>query len=137
MNTVYIVKENAATPANNLWPAEANLERYGIDWTLVTAETPELALEASTKQDAARNTRNDLDGVLLAEEVRENAMADLNTAACRLLALARIESEPELKAHEEMLLADWAEGADHAWWVATANVAEIVDWAVTIEAQQY
>lgn len=45
------------------------------------------------------------------------------------LARNRVESTPELAAHAEMILADWAEGDEHWQWVLDASVAEIVEWA--------
>ena len=45
----------------------------------------------------------------------------------------RVDSVPELKAHKSTIMYDWDEGTEHWQWVATAPVAEIVDWAETIE----
>jgi hypothetical protein len=41
----------------------------------------------------------------------------------------RVQDTPELAEHEAFILDDWPEGEDHWQWVATAPVAEIVDWA--------
>jgi len=45
------------------------------------------------------------------------------------VARTRVQNTPELAAHEKFILADWPEGNNHWQWVATAPVAEIVDWA--------
>ena len=45
----------------------------------------------------------------------------------------RISKNPELEPYREVLLYDWDE-ADHADWVATAPIAEIIDWAETVSA---
>ena len=44
-------------------------------------------------------------------------------------ARARVQNTPELAEHADFILADWPEGDDHWKWVATAPVAEVVDWA--------
>lgn len=48
------------------------------------------------------------------------------------MAQHRISETEELGPHEEVLLYDWLDDA-HFQWVATAPVAEIVDWATTVE----
>jgi len=46
----------------------------------------------------------------------------------------RVGETPELKAHEYMLLEyDWPNDTEHWWWVATRPIAEIIDWAETVE----
>ena len=52
-----------------------------------------------------------------------------------IIARNRINSTPELSQHSETILYDWPNAEEHAEWVATAPVEEIVDWAETIEAQ--
>ena len=47
-------------------------------------------------------------------------------------AAARVESTPELAAHEATILHDW-EDDQHWGWVCTAPVAQIVDWAEAVE----
>ena len=42
----------------------------------------------------------------------------------------RVQDTPELAAHADFIMADWPEGDAHWQWVATAPVAEIVEWAV-------
>lgn len=53
------------------------------------------------------------------------------------LAEARVSAESELAPHAEIIFYDWHEGDNHLQWIATAPVAEIVDWAeaVTPEAR--
>jgi len=47
-------------------------------------------------------------------------------------AAARVAATPELVAHEATILADW-EDDTHYGWVCSADVAEIVDWAKSVE----
>lgn len=48
-------------------------------------------------------------------------------------AKARVEAEPELEAHRDIIiLYDWPEGEEHWEWVCTAPVAEIVGWAEVV-----
>ena len=44
-------------------------------------------------------------------------------------ARTRVQDTSALAAHADFILADWPEGDDHWQWVATAPVAEVVDWA--------
>lgn len=48
----------------------------------------------------------------------------------------RVENTPALTAHAETIMYDWPEGSSHWIWVATAPVAEIVDWASMIELME-
>jgi len=48
----------------------------------------------------------------------------------------RVETTPELKAHEDTILYDWPNRNEHMRWVATAPVEEIVDWAKSVEQAQ-
>jgi len=50
-------------------------------------------------------------------------------------AKARVNTTPELDAHSETILYDWPEGDEHWEWVCTAEVAEIADWAESVENQ--
>lgn len=45
----------------------------------------------------------------------------------------RIKNTPKLQPFETTLLYEWPEGNEHYEWVATAPLAEIIDWAKTIE----
>ena len=50
-------------------------------------------------------------------------------------AAERVVKSPRLAAHRETIEYDWNEQGDsHERWVATATVAEIVDWAKAVEA---
>lgn len=49
--------------------------------------------------------------------------------------IARIDAEPELDAHRDTITYDWPNAEEHYEWVATAPIAEIVDWAETVEAE--
>lgn len=53
-------------------------------------------------------------------------------------AAERVENEPTLYQYKDLLLeTDWHNEAEHLDWVATADIAEIVDWCETIrEAEQ-
>jgi len=44
----------------------------------------------------------------------------------------RVNSHPELKTYENVIMHDWPEGNEHWEWVATAPSGEIVDWAQTV-----
>lgn len=44
----------------------------------------------------------------------------------------RIDNNPELKPYADLLQYDWEDEDEHAEWVATAPVSEIVDWAESI-----
>jgi len=51
-----------------------------------------------------------------------------------LRAHARVNETPELAAHRDTIFGDWPNLDEHLEWVVTAPVAEIVDWAETVEA---
>jgi hypothetical protein len=44
-------------------------------------------------------------------------------------AARRVRNTPELDAYRDTILADRNEGSDHWQWIASAPVAQIVDWA--------
>lgn len=44
----------------------------------------------------------------------------------------RINNNPELEPYADLLQYDWQDEDEHAEWVATAPVSEIVDWAKSI-----
>lgn len=48
-------------------------------------------------------------------------------------ARARVNAVPDLTAHRSTIMYGWTE-PEHWEWVATAPVAEIVDWAEVVEA---
>jgi len=48
----------------------------------------------------------------------------------------RVNETPALGPYRDVILYDWPEGDEHWQWVQTAPVAEIVDWAETIESQE-
>lgn len=45
----------------------------------------------------------------------------------------RVNSTPELEPYDDVIFADWAEGDEHWRWIATAPVAEIIDWVETVK----
>lgn len=45
----------------------------------------------------------------------------------------RIDATPELEQYEDILIYSWDNFDEHAEWVATAPVAEIIDWAETVK----
>ena len=47
---------------------------------------------------------------------------------------SRIDQTPELEPYRDTILYDWPEGDEHWQWACTAPVAEIVNWAETVEA---
>ena len=49
------------------------------------------------------------------------------------LAEKRIDETPELQPYRDTCLYDWPEGDGHFNWIASAPVAEIVDWAQAVE----
>ena len=48
----------------------------------------------------------------------------------------RIENTPELAAHAAIILYEWPNWNEHMAWIATAPVAEIVEWAESVEADE-
>lgn len=52
------------------------------------------------------------------------------------LARARVAAEPQLQAHAATIFYDWPNWTEHIEWIATAPIAEIVEWAAQIEAQE-
>lgn len=46
----------------------------------------------------------------------------------------RIEDTPELEPHRDMILHEWPNWNEHLVWAATYPVAEIVDWAQSVDA---
>lgn len=51
-------------------------------------------------------------------------------------ARARVAAEPQLQAHAATIFYDWPNWTEHIEWIATAPIAEIVEWAAQIEAQE-
>ena len=45
----------------------------------------------------------------------------------------RVNTHPELKAYENIIMYDWSKGDEHWEWIATAPSGEIVVWAQTID----
>jgi len=62
---------------------------------------------------------------------KENEMFGKKTPYER--AEARINRTPSLEPYRATFLYDWPEGDEHYRWVATAPVAELLDWAQTVE----
>ncbi len=52
------------------------------------------------------------------------------------IAAMRVERELDLLPHREVILYEWLEGDEHWNWVIDAPVAEIVEWARTVAADQ-
>ena len=46
----------------------------------------------------------------------------------------RVSSTPELDDYNDVIFYDWPNWREHMQWIATAPVAEIVDWAETVDA---
>lgn len=63
-----------------------------------------------------------------AAAVRENGKRGGRPIDWHNRARQRVDSEPRLKAHEDFIMADWKEGAEHWQWIAEATIDEIVDW---------
>ena len=52
-------------------------------------------------------------------------------------AVARVNETPELEQYYDLLIEyDWPEGDEHYTWVATADVAELIDWAQTVRQDE-
>ena len=47
----------------------------------------------------------------------------------------RVSETPELDAVSDTIFYDWPNWSEHMQWIATAPIAEIVDWAETIEVK--
>jgi hypothetical protein len=45
----------------------------------------------------------------------------------------RVTNSPKLQPHRGTIMYDWPEGNAHWRWVLTARIAEIIDWAETVE----
>jgi hypothetical protein len=45
----------------------------------------------------------------------------------------RVSETPELDEWSDVIFYDWWNWDEHMEWIATAPVAEIVDWAETVE----
>ena len=69
------------------------------------------------------------------EEWRENHREEVKQMSDREKAQKRVDSDSRLKAHAATIMYDWPEGNEHWEWVTTASVAEIVDWAETVERE--
>ncbi len=52
------------------------------------------------------------------------------------IAAMRVEREPDLLPHREVILHESPEGDEHWNWVIDAPVEEIVEWARTVAADQ-
>jgi len=48
-------------------------------------------------------------------------------------AQARVNTHPELKAYEGIIMYDWPEGDEHWEWIATAPSGKIVVWAQAVD----
>lgn len=44
----------------------------------------------------------------------------------------RFTAHPELEQYRDVIFYDWPEGDEHLEWIAAAPIAEIVDWAETV-----
>jgi len=45
----------------------------------------------------------------------------------------RVTNSPKLQPHHDTIMYDWPEGNAHWRWILTARIAEIIDWAETVE----
>ena len=63
------------------------------------------------------------------EMQNKSAAKQLPPLTLRAQAERRVIDTPELCKHNEFIMADWREGAEHWRWVISAPVAEIVEWA--------
>ena len=45
----------------------------------------------------------------------------------------RVQDTPQLQPYRDVIFYDWPEGDEHLNWIATAPLAEIVDWAETVQ----
>ena len=89
----------------------------------------------ATRPDLDRNASGAIRVAL--EEWRANHMEEevKQMSDLREQAQARVDSDPRLVAHESVIMYDWAEGDEHWQRVISAPVAEIVDWAETVEKE--
>ncbi len=56
----------------------------------------------------------------------------VDSAPLYALAAMRVEREPDLLPHREVILYEWLEGDEHWQWVIDAPLAEIVEWAESV-----
>jgi hypothetical protein len=97
--------------------------------TEAEAVTERAALEAASKAAASLGRRGGAaKSDAKAAAVRENGKRGGRPISWHNRAQQRVDSEPRLKAHEDFIMADWKEGAEHWQWIAEATVDEIVDW---------
>ena len=45
----------------------------------------------------------------------------------------RVNNSPRLSLYHDAIMYDWPEGNAHWRWILTARIAEIIDWAETVE----
>lgn len=73
-------------------------------------------------------------GATLQAAIDQATTPEARTEALFQAARYRVEHTPALAPYTDVLLYDWTEGDEHWEWVRTAPIAEIVDWAETVEA---
>ena len=49
---------------------------------------------------------------------------------------ARLASTPELEQYRDLIEYDWPEENEHAEWISTAPVAEIIAWAESLRSSE-
>lgn len=59
---------------------------------------------------------------------------DGDSAAWRVLALARVERSPNLERYRSVIMYDWPE-TEHWRWITTAPEREVIEWARAIEKE--
>lgn len=47
----------------------------------------------------------------------------------------RVSETPGLDAWSEIIFYDWPNWNEHMQWIATAPIAEIIDWAATVQEE--
>jgi len=52
------------------------------------------------------------------------------------VAVARIDREPALEEYRDIILYDWGNQEEHWQWIASAELAEIVDWCESIRRDE-
>lgn len=60
--------------------------------------------------------------------VSESSLRPLTPRESYEAARSRVANDEQLAPFAEFILADWPEGEDHWEWVATAPIAEIIEW---------
>ena len=66
------------------------------------------------------------------EKLHTEKIYEVNKMNYETKARERVRNTPELNAVRDVIFYDWGDWDNHMEWIATAPVAEILDWAETV-----